>query len=119
MKIEKREPVKFDVVICESDIAPLLRFSEHAYKAESTERLHQWLKKAIVWSTQVNNVIRRVLRYRAVLAICKALNCELINPRRTHTHNLAMSYKGSFDGAGITASMFLSYDSFTCTINGH
>lgn len=120
MKIEKRDNVTFETRICEDDLVQFFNFCKHAYKAESTERLHEWLNKALMWSVKCKNLIRKVLRYRSVQALMKSLGVQqiIIGPFLTSTHNLSTSYVGGFHNCGITASMTLSHDTYECTVNG-
>jgi len=120
MKIEKRELAKFDTLILEEDTEQFFTFCKHAYKAESTERLHEWLNKALMWSVKCKNLTRKVLRYRSVQALMKSLGVQqvTIGVFLTHTHNLSTSYTGGFHNCGITASILLSYDMYACGING-
>lgn len=120
MKIETRDKLVLETYLCTEDVEPYYNFAKHAFKAESTERLYEWVHKALAWSTKVKNLVRKVMRFRAVQALMKLLNVhvEKWGAFIVRTVNLSESYKGALDGCGSEVSIQLEHHNFECLIGG-
>lgn len=118
MKIEPRDKTVIGTYLVADDIPQFFNFCKRAFNAESTECLHQWINKAMMWSIKVRNLIRKVMRFRAVMQLMESLGVRLItpNPLYNQINNLSSSYKGSLDGCGNTVSITLSESYYDCLI---